>query len=497
MPLALCFCLLMMAGAVMPLRGSAAEGSGASEPLLSQLSKPDQVHTNSGPEELKKQVRFVVDTNALANAANSSTNAEPVKERRFNWDFRWEGWNGIYIGVTENRQLHGALAKFYEDPKLTNAQSWLRLEQTKMEGRLGGRIAVDGAAFATTGDLTGFDDGVELRRLYVFARGNCILLLPVSYEIQMGYVPGGFYLDKAFLEFQQMRYLGRLKFGQYQPPMSLAAMTSSRDITFMETAAPVQALAPGVSAGLNFGRTIFDQRGTWALGIFGEGAGNLDAGDASSDYGRAIGRMTGLPWYSMDEKDPSSQRLLHLGLSANFLYSASSSVRYKSRPESHLAPVVVDTGDIDAKNAMVADLEFAWVQGPLSVQAEFLSSFVGQADGSGALLHGAYGYVSWFITGESRPYDRNLGYFTRLVPRRDFSFGGGGPGAWEIYSRISRVDLNDGAINGGNMTLFANGITWYPQSHIRWKLNYIFGKVKDAPEEGTMNIFETRVEVDF
>jgi len=97
-----------------------------------------------------------------------------------------------------------------------------------------------------------------------------------------------------------------------------------------------------------------------------------DFGDSSQDYGRALLRLTGLPLFRTHPNDPGAQRLLHLGLNLNWLYSASSTVRYRTRPEGHLAPYVLDTGDRDAENAASFDLEAACVHGPLSVQGEFL-----------------------------------------------------------------------------------------------------------------------------
>jgi len=450
--------------------------------------------TTSGPQALKQQVQIVVDTNAPPSV--SGTNAVPAKDRYFKWEFDWQGWDGLYVKVSERKLLNWPEPKLFGAADRTNALKWVHLEESKMEGHIGARIALDGAAFANRGDLNDFNGGVELRRLRLYAKGDCIILLPVSYELEIGYVPGGFYIEDSYLAFENLGVLGEFKFGQFQPPMSLEALTSSRDITFMEDASPVLALAPGVNAGFQFSDSIFKQRATWALGLFAEGLGD-DTGDASSNYARMIGRFTCLPWYQIEADDPSTQHLLHLGFSGNVLYSTSSDVRYQSRPECHIAPIVIDTGDIDADRAAVVDLEAAWVKGPLSIQGEFLNSFVDETGDASLHFHGFYGYVSYFLTGESRPYDRRRGYFTRLYPRRDFSFKGGGWGAWEISGRVSHTDLNDGNISGGRMTLFAGGVTWYPNAHLRWKFNYIHGQVSGRDPSGSMNIFETRMEVDF
>jgi phosphate-selective porin OprO/OprP len=374
----------------------------------------------------------------------------------------------------------------------------LHLEQVKMSGKLGGRLEVDAATFVTTGDLTGFDPGIELRRLRVSLGGDCILVLPVSYYLDLGYNSGGFYLDKAYLNFPAGRFLGNVQIGQFQPRMGLELITSSRDIAFMEPAAPLQALAPGVEAGIQIGRPVFNQRATWALGVFAPGAGSQDYGIASQDFGSLVGRVTWLPDYHPDSEVPAANRLLHLGLSANVLYSSSSTLHYQSRPESHIAPYVIDTGDIDANGAATAGLEAAWVNGPLSVQGEFLHSSIGAANGVGDLsFYGGYVYASWYLTGESRSYNPTTGAFNRLIPRNNFKFGANGWGAVELTCRFSYTDLSDGPVSGGRLSLLMAGVNWYLQPHVRWMFNSGMGRTAGGTEAGDLFIFQTRIGIDF
>ena len=239
-----------------------------------------------------------------------------------------------------------------------------------MRGKLGIKYALDAAAFVTSDTFEDFDGGVELRRARLYAKGDCLLVMPVSYQLEIGYIPNEFYIEESYLAFRDVPWVGEFRVGQYQAPMGLDVVTSSRDITFMEPAAPLQALAPGVNAGIQIGRPVLNQRATWRLGLFTDGVGE-DFGDAARDYGRAIVRFTGLPVWQAPRQEPDTTRLLHLGLSANILYSASSSVRYRSRPESHLAPYVVDTGDIQAEGTLTVSFEAAWVNGPFSLQSEY------------------------------------------------------------------------------------------------------------------------------
>jgi hypothetical protein len=171
--------------------------------------------------------------------------------------------------------------------ELTNSTRILQLEELKMSGKIGGKLAVDAAAFATGKAFKDFENGVELRRAWIYGKGDCLLVLPVSYELEIGYVPNQFYLENSYLSFRNLPWIGELKGANSRPPMGLALITSSRDITSMEPAAPMQALAPGTSAGTQIGRPILSNRATWRLGLSTYTRGCAKAG-ARSPKCRAV-----------------------------------------------------------------------------------------------------------------------------------------------------------------------------------------------------------------
>src|ERR1017187_8223642 len=493
--------LAALACALPPAQVDASEASWTTALSYSNSASP----TEAGPAGLKQQVRITVETNALP--VGAATNAVTPKDKSFDWKSSWGGWNGLHLELTRKtllgRILPGVtnleqsnLAKLTGLSTLGTNTYRLRLEEDKMTMKIGAKLAVDAAAYVTGQQFHGFDDGVEVRRARVYAQGDCLLLLPVSYEVEVGYIPNQFYIENSYLAFRDIGWIGDLKFGQYQPPMGLEVITSSRDTTFMEAAAPIEALAPGVNAGIQIGRPVFDQRATWKLGLFSEGGGGQDFGDATKNYGRAITRITGLPIYKTDADNPDATTLLHLGLSANVLYSSTSSIRYRSRPESHLAPYVVDTGDIVADSALVAGAEAAWVSGPFSLQAEYLHSWVDEHNGQVPEFGGFYATASWFLTGETRPYDRQNACFGRVIPHKNFDWGKGGWGAWELAARGSYLNLDSADVHGGRLSMLMTGVNWYLHSHVKWRFEYGFGHVSGIQPEGNLNIFQTRVEAD-
>lgn len=477
--------LFALAAALLPGAAPADETGRPSSPASSN----NVAEVGSGPAHLKQQIHLTVETNAPLTAATTNASRKTTA-----WRASWNGWDGLHFAL-DRKTLLGQ-----EVSSVTNIQ-FVHLEETRMAGKLGAKFAMDAAAYAADDNFTGFDDGVEVRRARLYAKGDCLFLVPVSYELEIGYIPGSFYIENSYLEFPNLGpldFLGSIKGGQFGVPMGLENYGSSRDLMFMETASPVSALAPGVNAGLQVGKPVFNQRATWALGLFTDGVGvGSDFGEATKGFGRAVGRLTGLPVFRRDPDHAETQRFLHLGISGSGIYAGQDTVHYRSRPESHLAPYVVDTGNIAADGAFTLGAEAAWVQGPLCVQGELLHSWVEAKSGEAVNFGGFYASASWFLTGESRPYDRAQGVFNRVIPKRDFDFGHGGWGAWEIAGRYSFVNLNSGDIRGGRLGMLTGGVNWYLHSHVKWRFDYGFGHVSERAPAGHFNIFQTRIEVDF
>ena len=459
------------------------------EPNLPESPSPEE----EGPSRLKRETRITVETNVPPELAGATAAA---KTKSLHWASSWLGWDGLHMAVSRKTRLTDPWAEFRATVAGTNSTPVFHLEELRMSGKVGAKLALDAAAFVTGSQFDDYDGGAELRRARIYAKGDCLLVLPVSYQLEIGYIPDEFYIEESYLSFKDIPLIGELRGGQYQAPMGLDVITGSRDIMFMEPAAPLQALVPGVNAGIQMGRPLLDRRATWRLGFFGDGVGQ-DYGDATKDFGRAIVRFTGLPFYHASTEEPESTRLLHVGLSANVLYSGNNSVRYQARPESHLAPYAVDTGEIQASEALVTGVEVAWVNGPFSIQGEFLHAWVREQDGETPGFGGTYVSASWLLTGESRPYDKAEGMFGRVIPKRNFDWGHGGWGAWELAARYSFLDLDSGDVHGGRLSMLMVGVNWYLHSHVRWRFDYGLGRVSERSPEGNLNVFETRVEIDF
>lgn len=349
-------------------------------------------------------------------------------------------------------------------------------------------------------------DGTAFRRARIGALGEYGL---TEYRIELDFaLPGRPSFLDVFAGVHDLPILGRVRAGHFFEPFGLERITSNRFVTFLERSLPDGPFAParnlGVMAQNTWGR---DRQGTWAIGVFRSESDVFgdDVDEDNQDDARiaATGRVTWLPYYDA----ATGSRYLHLGLAHSARMTKNNSVRFRAQPEARLGsadpnvPSFVDTGAIPADFFQLIGTEFALVEGPLSVQAEYMLAPVYTVAplGGTALLQGWYVTTSYFLTGEHRPYVRELGVFGRVIPKRDFvSVTGGdttfGPGAWEVALRVSHLDLTDGPVDGGRLTDFSVGLNWYLNPYFRVSSNYIHA----APAgRGRADLFAMRVGYDF
>ncbi len=356
--------------------------------------------------------------------------------------------------------------------------------------RIGGRIQLDGAFIGEDSDVSdvfgSVPSGVEFRRARLSIDG--LLYDRFEFKTQYDFADGEPRFKDVYMGVRDIPVVGNFRVGQFKEPFSLEELTSSNYITFMERSLPT-IFAPSRNVGLALFSTALDKRMTWAVGAF----------RAADDFGRSIGdsefnatlRLTGLPWY-----EDKGRQLLHLGASYSFSNPADNTVRFRERPEAHISPRYVDTGNFSAKNLNRVGAEAALVYGPLSVQGEYVHAFVNRDSVAGAdpQFNGFYGFASYFLTGEHRPYSTSSGTFGRVKPKKNFLNGEGGLGAWEVAARYSQLDLNDEGIDGGKLGDFTFGLNWYLNPNYRVMFNYVFADLKDV---GDTHILQMRFQVAF
>jgi phosphate-selective porin OprO/OprP len=209
----------------------------------------------------------------------------------------------------------------------------------------------------------------------------------------------------------------------------------------------------------------------------------------TDDEGFGVGaRLTYAPW-------ATDTGALHLGIAASMESPqlGNDTARFRARPEANVdGSRLIDTGNIaNVDDITKYGLEAALVQGPFSLQTEYLQASVARTAGNpDADFDGYYVLGSWFLTGESRPYSAKSGSFGRVKPAA-------GSGAWEVAARYSNLNLNDGVIAGGEMDNWTLGVNYYMNANARLMFNYVVVDTDDNAGNDDPSIFLMRAQVDF
>ena len=333
------------------------------------------------------------------------------------------------------------------------------------------------------------EDGAEIRRMIVGFEGT--IYDRINYEMNAD-LAGGVEVKDAFMEMQELPYVGGVQIGHFKEPFSLDQLTSSNYGTFMERSI-MDVFAPTRNVGIMLASPIVEDRMTWAAGVF------RDTDDDTAEQGTSGGgeynfttRITGLPWY-----EDKGARLLHLGAAYSRRSPNARSLRYRQRPQVHMSPRLVDTGTFTADSVDLFGQEAALIYGPLSLQGEFTTALV-DSDGtqSNPTFFGFYTYASYFLTGEHRAYNKEAAAFTRLKPKHNFDPWGAekGFGAWEVALRYSSLDLSSNFVDGRELHTVTAGLNWYLNPNTRTMLNYVFA---DLEGPGHLNTVQTRFQIDF
>lgn len=235
-----------------------------------------------------------------------------------------------------------------------------------------------------------------------------------------------------------------------------------------ERASVADGLLPARNIGIVLNSAINNERMTWAAGVFN----NWYENDRSFSDNPTVftARISGLPFISNDESN-----LLHLGIAGRYS-NAAGGIRYKAKTEIFSGPVSVDTDLIDdAESTFHLGLEMAWRKGPFNLMSEYIQSSVRSSVFNNPTFKGYYVLVSYVLSGEMRQYNKRSGLLKRVYIANGVNSGGWG--TWEVYSRWSSIDLNNGAVEGGAMNTLSLGLNWWPVAAIQVNINYRYSEL--------------------
>lgn len=356
------------------------------------------------------------------------------------------------------------------------------------------------------------NSGMNIRRARLGVEGTFLKIWDYKFEYDFSRGNGtvGSGITDAYVRLNHTNALS-YKIGSFKEPFSLEEAASNRYLTFIERHMSVNSFVdnPNVyktGIGINYAVPRWqtgiafqtEPIGSWSSSATSVNAnGNQSRNNGSGDTGwEGIGRITGRPWMEDDTK------FLHVGVSAghtavNTQYRADGTMvgegsnsggggmSFVAFPGTNVDRTnMLNTGNLsngaltDPNHRRVTSYdrygaEGWFVYGPFSAQAEYLRTNINGVGYSGEHLTGYYGFISYFLTGESKSYHVRNGAANRIKPKKPFQLSGPGLGAWEIAFGYDYIDMNSGVIKGGEADMVRFGLNWYPHSNVKFQANVI------------------------
>jgi phosphate-selective porin OprO/OprP len=224
----------------------------------------------------------------------------------------------------------------------------------------------------------------------------------------------------------------------------------------------------------------------WNFGVYGD---TFSEGHGFSTYSNQIvGRFAWLPVMSAD-----GGRLVHLGVSGRYGKPKDSTLRLRARPGAWGAPYFVDTGEFSADSTWTTGVEAYYRPGSVTIGSELFLQNVDAPESGDPFFHGGEVFVSWLATGEVRSYNVRGGYFNQISPRRQVSDGG--PGAWELVSHLTYIDLDSGTLAGGRYWRLTPMVNWYFSDNVRFEFAYGYGSLDRFDVTGKTQFMQFRLQL--
>lgn len=459
--------------------------------------------------------------------------ALPLPENDANWQpIAYHELETIEADVVEQMSLEKRVAILEEAAKKSKAAEAKKKEDDALKPSVKprGRLHTDINWF-TQSELNrdkyrDIQDGVYIRRARLGFDAKMFEVTQWRLDFEMG--SGGVRpsIFDAYVKVTELPFVNNVQLGHFREPFSLEALTSSNWLTFIE-----RSFNNTFDPSRNWGLMAFDwsasERFTWAAGVFREGTDLF--GDDIGDSGEWAG--TARATYLLIDDEPSEGRYFwEVGGSYSYrdpdnrfaVNSTSgppsgaetSIVNYSARPEDNVnedgvgrVPNLINVSILDANHVQLCGIESSLNLGSFNLQSEFICSLVDRQTTANVFYHGAYVQASYFLTGESRRWDRKSGFFGRAEVLEPFFMVNtddgvrAGWGALELIARWNYLDLTDGKVGTqyGYVDATSFGCNWYLNPYVYMQFNYEYVDVPTGGPAtgGNVNVYHARANMHF
>ena len=310
-------------------------------------------------------------------------------------------------------------------------------------------------------------------------------------------------LNQAYVEYAGWKPFGfeepvRLRIGAWATPAGLEDATSNTEGLFLERPA-IAEMVRGFATGDGRAGAGATARGRgWYASVLL--SGKVVGVPSTAEFDQQSGFATRVAFNPIHGADYD----VHIGANIQGVLNpadttagpiSTRAVRLQERPELRVSGIrLVDTGAIASDGLTAYGLEGGaswhnlyaageWYKVNVNREAILPAVSAFNPSFSGWYLQGA-----WAITGEHHGWSNANGGFVGIRPAKPFDRSKGTWGAWEIAARYSVLDLDDhpgvfgsaapaGGIRGGKQKISTVGLNWYPNSVVRFLLDYQWADV--------------------
>jgi phosphate-selective porin OprO/OprP len=183
-------------------------------------------------------------------------------------------------------------------------------------------------------------------------------------------------------------------------------------------------------------------------------------------------------------------KLLHIGINARYAQPDNQQFRVRSKPESNPAPYFIDTGPFQSNRSASIGSEVYYRSGRWMFGSEINFHHFYSAEAGNPTYPGGNFVITYFFTGETRPYLSDNSVFYFIEPKKPLFKGG--LGAWELVMNYSFFNTNKGLQPGGNFWKITPMINWYATKSVRIEFVYGYGMLNRFQLNGATQFFQTR-----
>jgi len=355
-----------------------------------------------------------------------------------------------------------------------------------------------------------FQNKAGLRELRMGVVGTGYEVFDYKAEVGLGN-EGHVNLVDAWIGAKNMPFLGYLRVGHYLVENGIAYQPGTFNTTATDSLPASNAFCLVRRFGISSEHLFAQDRIRWFYGFFQGTAINVNRALEQDNQGPIFNtRFSIAPRYSAE-----GRHLTHFGVHYTYV-GAQTGVSTKIGGKGWLSDSVLTTGTIASNHHHRTGFELLCQSGPWGVMSDVYIVRYGAAD-KDRLAKGVSVECWYFLTGEHRAY--NLATATMGVPKvnrpfEPFKSGGWnlikGPGAWQLFTQYSYIDLNDWRGAGGAPQMkddpvggvqhdWTVGMHWFWTSNLRCIFEYTRSQ-QNLVKEGTyyeqqQNIFGASIRV--